>query len=247
MSNGRGDALAALASRGPRLPPLPAAGRVARGPRRRPAQALPRRGLLGEAAERLRRPGGAGRDRRPRPGRPRRQPDRPHVHRRPLRRVALRRPAPGRLRQPAESERRGDGLRLRRRLRHRRRPLRAAGQQADHRGARQLPPLPGARAGAARPLPGHRRPRRLRLGRLPARRPRARGRGAAAQAPLRPRRRGRPRPLEAARLLPPQPAEHLHRQADRADDRRRLRAGAGARRLSSFGGATCRSPPAGVS
>ena len=59
-------------------------------------------------------------------------------------------------------------------------------------------------------------------------RPRAGRRGAAAQAALRPRRRGGPRPLAAARLLPPEPAEHLHRQADRADDRRRLRAGAGA-------------------
>ena len=31
-------------------------------------------------------------------------------------------------------------------------------------------------------------------------------------------------PLDPARLLPPEPAEHLHRQAHRADDRRRLRA-----------------------
>ena len=29
-------------------------------------------------------------------------------------------------------------------------------------------------------------------------------------------------PLHAARLLPPEPAEHVHRQADRADDRRAL-------------------------
>ena len=33
----------------------------------------------------------------------------------------------------------------------------------------------------------------------------------------------RGRRVDAARLLPPEPAEHVHRQADRADDRRRLR------------------------
>ena len=50
----------------------------------------------------------------------------------------------------------------------------------------------------------------------------------------------------AARLLPPEPAEHLHRQADRADDRRRLRAGAGTGGLAHFfGGATSASLGAG--
>ena len=49
------------------------------------------------------------------------------------------------------SEWRGDGLRAARRLRHRHGPLRPAGQQADPGGARHLPPLPAARAGAARP------------------------------------------------------------------------------------------------
>ena len=85
---------------GPLLPALPAAGRVARGLRGGPAAPLSRRGVLGEAARRLRRPGGAAADRRPRPGGARRQPDRAHVHRRPLRRVALRGAAPRRLRQP---------------------------------------------------------------------------------------------------------------------------------------------------
>ena len=48
----------------------------------------------------------------------------------------------------------------------------------------------------------------------------------AAAAPLRPRRRGR-RPVRAddAVLVPPQPAEHLHGPAHRADARRRLRPG----------------------
>ena len=57
-------------------------------------------------------------------------------------------------------------------------------------------------------------------------------RGGAVPRPasaLRPRRRGAGRRADADRLLSPQPAEHVHRQADRADDRRRARAGAGAR------------------
>ena len=53
----------------------------------------------------------------------------------------------------------------------------------------------------------------------------------APEAAVRPRRRGGAgRALHPARLLPPEPAEHLHRQADGADDRRRLRPRGGARR-----------------
>ena len=48
-------------------------------------------------------------------------------------------PAPHRLRQPAHVDPRGDGLRADRRLDHRTRPLRAAGQQAHARGAGHLP------------------------------------------------------------------------------------------------------------
>ena len=73
------------------------------------------------------------------------------------------------------SERRGDDLRLDRRLRDGGRPLRAARQQADPRRARQLPALPGARAGAADRVPDDPRPRRLRLGRGAAGAARARG------------------------------------------------------------------------
>ena len=49
----------------------------------------------------LRRPEGEARHRGPRARRPRREPHRPHVHRRSQRRVPLRRPAPRRLREPA--------------------------------------------------------------------------------------------------------------------------------------------------
>ena len=56
-------------SASPRASPLhalPAAGRLARGGGRRPAPAVPGRGLLGAAGARLRRPGGAAGDRRAR-------------------------------------------------------------------------------------------------------------------------------------------------------------------------------------
>ena len=165
----------------------------------------------------LRRPGGAGRDRRPGAGGARRQPHRAHLHRRPLRRLALRGAAPGRLRQPARVE------------------------SAATTGCGCATPT-SPRSSAARRRPTSRRPRsattacptwsascelleRCRVivalgafawdGVLRALRarsaPRCRGRGPrfghGAEADA--------RPLDAARLLPPQPAEHLHRQADR--------------------------------
>ena len=88
-----------------------------------------------------------------------------------------------------------------------------------------------------RPPPGRRdrrpapRPRRRRAGQDRTRRvPGARRRDARRAAPpapgVRARQRGRPgrRPADAARLLPPEPPEHQHRQADPADDARRVHA-----------------------
>src|SRR5581483_11107196 len=58
--------------------------------------------------------------------------------------------------------------------------------------------------------------------------------GSASATEIRPRRHRdpgcRPRRRGAAGLLSPQPAEHLHRKADRTDARRRLRPGRDARR-----------------
>ena len=73
----------------------------------------------------------AHRDPRPRPGRARRQPDRSGLHRRPLRRRAVRRAVPGRAGQPADQRRprRRPGADRHPDLRGR--PVRAAGQQAD--------------------------------------------------------------------------------------------------------------------
>ena len=59
--------------------------------------------------------------------------------------------------------------------------------------------------------------------------PRSARAGAAPAAAVRARRRGRGRSMDAPRLLPREPAEHLHRQAHPADARRRARARASSR------------------
>ena len=127
------------------------------------------------------------------PGRPRRQPHGPRVHRRPLGRLPLRRAAPGRPGRPA-------GLALARRRAHAHRlldhgggPLRAAGQQAAARGARRVRRLAARRGAAAGGRARRALPRRLRLGRRAAaagRAPRAPSR-ASATAPRRRPGRGR--------------------------------------------------------
>ena len=108
-----------------------------------------------------------------------------------------------------------DGLAVVGRVDQCRRALRPAGQQADPDRARRLRSVP--RPGARPPRTASRRvPRWVRLRRAlsslrrttpPAIRSSGRGRGAGWS--------------DAVVLLPPQPAEHVHRQADRADARRR--------------------------
>ena len=138
-------------------------------------------------------------------------------------------PSTGRASPRSRPARRGDdGLELDRRLHHRDGALRAAGQQADPGGARGVRAVSrpragpagrgGGRAGAgAGGLAGGGRP--LRAPATPGLRPP--GREPAA------RRAG------AARFVPPEPAEHVHRQADRAHVRRRVRPGP---RVDRFGG-----------
>ena len=106
---------------------------------------------------------GAGR--RARAGGPRRQPHRPDLHRRPLRRLALRRAAPGRPGDPADQRARRRRPRADRHPDGRHGPLRAAAEQADHRRARHLRALAGGRADAAgRPRAGGRGARRRSAG-----------------------------------------------------------------------------------
>ena len=84
-----------------RLPGLPAPGGLARAGGPRQAGRLPRRGVLGPAGARLRRPRRQGAGGRPGAGRPRRQPHRAGVHRRPVGRLAVPRHVPRRPGQPA--------------------------------------------------------------------------------------------------------------------------------------------------
>ena len=90
--------------------------------------------------------------------------------------------------------------------------------------ARQLPAVSGEELDCCSSVRVARLPWRVRLGRDAAR---ARERGdddPEAAAEVRPRRRGRRRRLLDRRLVPPEPAEHVHGPAHRADARRRLRA-----------------------
>ena len=169
--------------------------------------------------------GGVDRPRRPGAGGQRGEPDGPDVHRRPLGRLAVRGAAPGRAGESADVGR------------PRRRAARCAAPTSPP-SVRCAPPdnkpttgerddclpyldrelaLLGRRAGDGRArLVRLGRRRCARCGRAGARsRGRSRGSGTA------PRRRSGP--LHADRLLPPEPAEHVHRQADRGDARRRPR------------------------
>ena len=94
----------AAAARGPGLGlrGLPAAGHLARAGGPREAGGVRRGELLGPPDRRLGRPGADDPGRRPRAGRPRRQPHRPGLHRRPVGRLAVRLAAPGRPGQPAD-------------------------------------------------------------------------------------------------------------------------------------------------
>ena len=158
------------------------------------------------------------------------------LHRRPLGRLPVRRAAPRRA-SPTSRRRshRDDGLRAARLPHHRRGALRAAGQQAAAGGARRT-----ARRGWSASSRCSRAPRVVVcLGgvRVGGRRCAHARRCAAARPPFghgarRPRRRA----VAAARLLPPEPAEHVHRQADAGDAGRgaRARARAGLGRVRRY-------------
>ena len=229
--DGAGRAVAGAARRrGVGVPGLPAAGRVARGVGADQAPVVRRSALLGQAGAGLGCRASAGFDRRPGSGGQRRQPDRPGFHRRPVRRRVVRGNAAGR---PGEL---ADQCRRRRRpdtQRHPgggRRAVRTAGECADAGGAIDLCAVADRRVAAGRRRrASDRGAGRIRLA-LSARHDSSRRwPGAPAAAEIRSRaardRACRSRRGGAAGLLPPQPAEHLHRQTDPRNARRHLREG----------------------
>ena len=165
---------------------------VARAGGAREGRAVRRRGVLGQAGAGVRRPERTDPDPRAGAGRARRQPDGPHLHRRPQRRLPLRVVASLRAREPGHLGCPGRRSRPVRCLRHGGESLRAAGEQADPRGTRSVSALPRAGTGGARGAPGGRRARGVRMGR---RAPCDRGRSA--------RRSRRPSLVSGTRPRPP--------------------------------------------
>ena len=226
----RVDSLERLDRRGRRLPGLPPPGGVARAGGGREAGRVPRRRLLGSAGARLRRPAALVVVVGSRAGRPRRQPHRPHVHRRPVGRVALPRRCAG----PASPTS----------------PRASAATTASScTGAYITAPVRCAPP-ANKPTPDERDRCRPFLERELALLDRARvlrrarassaTRCCAACSGVRPRpkfghgvevaaRAGEPARTLLV-LVPREPAEHLHRAAHRADARRRVPPGARPRR-----------------
>ena len=148
----RAELLRAVQREVARLPALPAAGALAgaggrgtAGPRS-PASPTGDAPCPGSAIRGAR----SGR-RRPGAGRPRGEPDRAHVHRRPIRGLALRGAVPGRVRLPTDQHRRETtACVLRGVVHHGRGALCAAGQQARAERTGGLRALPGPRTRAAR-------------------------------------------------------------------------------------------------
>ena len=225
---------------------MPAPRRLARGGRAREAGRVPRRGTgagpcPGSATPPAARDRGAG------ARRARRQPHRAHVHRRPQRRLPLRRAAPRGVRQPAHVGAPRRRPRAARRVDHGARPLRAARERAARRRARHLPPAwfdaswrlvgppacswrsGGSRYDASGPTcaaPG-----------APCRAP-------AARSPTAPRSRRR---AHDPVLVPREPAEHVHRTAHAGDARRRPAAARDSQPLAARrSGSTRSAAPAGT-
>ena len=182
---------------------------------------LPRRALLEPAASGVRKSAVAPLHRRPRPRRAWRQSNRPDLHGRRVRELSLQRDPCGRAFQQRGV---GSGGRWPRALRSTADgggQVRASRQPAASRGVRELPGVPDRRNAADLPAAGAAGSRRPGVRVLPPGACRHRRSGPASQASLRAWRAIRDRLGRSLRLLPPQPADHLHGPAHAADAARR--------------------------
>jgi hypothetical protein len=193
---------------------MSAARTLARGGCQAPAEAFHRPTVLGETRPRLRRPEGPTPAGGPRSRGAWRQSHGAGLYRGCVGQLPLCGTPRGGRRQPSRvgpAGRRPDAFE---RARHGGMPVRSAGQSAPARRVREMPPLPPSGAHAAFARQRHRglwRPRLRRGSDLPRR---DRPSGPAAQASLRPRLPDADRDVSSLRQLSPEPAEHVHRQAD---------------------------------
>ena len=171
-----------------RVRPVRAAAHVLRRRRAHEESRAPRRRVLGTSGPWFRRSGRARPRAGPGAGRARREPHRPRVHRRRLRRLPDDRHARRRVRQHQDVASGRRRTRADRRVHRGGRALRAARQQAGAGGNRRVPRPPGQRDGCAREPARDRvpRPDRVRRRLAAARQPR---RGATSAARLHARRR----------------------------------------------------------
>ena len=167
------------------MPGVSPIGGLARADGQGQGGSLRRSVLLGAAGARVRRPGGPRAHPGPGAGGPRREPDRPHLHGRPVGRLPLRVVVPHRLREPAHQRLARRRARPAWRVRVRRQPMRAAREQAHAAGARPVPAVPRAGDRRAGRAPGDRGAGVVRVGRRVASAPRQRPVRALTQAAVR--------------------------------------------------------------
>ena len=181
------------------------------------------RGVLGAARSGLRGGSRPASRRRARSRGSRRKSYRPHLHRGSKRRLALRGASPLRVLELTVLDRARRRPASARRVHQRRGPLRSARQQAHHRGDESLPQLSDARDRSSRGGSSGRGPRAHRVRRFSCGLARARTGNRQTEAEVLSRLGARSAVLgHSSRELSPEPAEHVHRQADPPHASRRL-------------------------
>ncbi len=196
------------------MPTVSPARTVSGGSRANETGGVPRLDVLGQARPGVRRSGRPAPRRRACTRRPWRESDRPGLHRRPQRGVALPRIAPRGIREPTRLDREGRRTRAVGLLHRRGGAMRPPGEQADSGGVCPLPTLPGAGGRAPQEPTGRRRARCRRDGLLLARLVRRRPRDSISETQVPTRRPGVAAAHHVDRVLPSEPAKHADRTSE---------------------------------